>query len=114
MHTDTHVEPLHAHTELAGSVPLQVEHPPEQQIELDPQDAPLVTLPVEPQVCAPVAQDVVPVWQVLPPGAQETPAVHATHAPAPHTMLVPHDVPFATLPVAPHVDVPVEQEVWPV
>lgn len=114
LQTETHVVPLHAQTEFAGSVPLHVPQPPEQQIELVPHDVPSVALPVEPQVCDPVEQDVVPVWQALPPGEHATPAVQATQVPLPQTMLVPHEVPFATLPVAPHVDVPVEQDVRPV
>ena len=61
MHTETHVAPLHAQTELAGSVPPHAAQPPVQQIELVPQDVPSVTLPVDPQVDDPVAQDVVPV-----------------------------------------------------
>jgi hypothetical protein len=114
LQTETHVVPLHAQTELAGSVPLHASQAPVQQIPLVPHDVPLVTLLVEPQVCDPVAQDVVPVWQVLPPGAHDTPAVQATHVPLPQTMLVPHEVPSATLPVAPHVEVPVVQDVVPV
>lgn len=56
----------------------------------------------------------VPVWQGLLVGVQAPPAVHATQLPALHTMFVPHDVPFATLPVSAQTEVPVTHEVAPV
>ena len=47
-------------------------------------------------------------------GRHAFPAVHATHAPAWQTMLVPHVVPFATFPDAVHTGTPVVQTVVPV
>ncbi len=42
---------------------------------------------------------------------QAAPAWHVTHAPFWQTMLVPHEVPFALLPVSVHTDAPVVQTV---
>ena len=47
-------------------------------------------------------------------GVHASPAVHETHAPALHTMLVPQLVPFATLPDGVHTGAPVLQVVIPV
>ena len=66
-----------------------------------------VLVPVSSQVLVPVAHDVVPTWQAF-VGAHARPAVHATHAPALQTSLVPHEVPSEAL-------VPEsEQTGWPV
>ncbi|HVZ87023.1 MAG TPA: hypothetical protein VHG72_08640 [Polyangia bacterium] len=45
---------------------------------------------------------------------QVSPAVHETHLPLPHTLLVPQDVPSATFPVSVQTGAPVEQAVMPV
>jgi len=42
---------------------------------------PLATLPVDVQTEVPVAHDVVPFWQTLPPGMHPWLGVHAPHAP---------------------------------
>jgi hypothetical protein len=42
---------------------------------------PLATLPVDVHTDVPVAHDVVPVWQTLPPGMHPWLGVHAPHAP---------------------------------
>jgi hypothetical protein len=60
----------------------------------------------------PLAHDVVPTSQSV--GLHGWLAVHETHCPPLHTMLVPHEVPFATFDVLPHTDAPLVQEVVPV
>ena len=45
---------------------------------------------------------------------QLPPAVQLLHAPALHTLLVPHEVPFITFPVSAQTEVPVAHEVAPV
>jgi hypothetical protein len=67
-------------------------------------------------VDTPVAHDVVPSWQRLPPGLHPEPAVHMTHAPVPlQTSLVPQGVPALALrPVSVHVALPAAQTVVPV
>ena len=52
------------------------------------------TFPVTGQVCTPVAHDVTPVWQVLPPGVHGSPALQETHDPMLQTRRVPQEVPF--------------------
>jgi hypothetical protein len=47
-------------------------------------------------------------------GVQLPPAVQEVHVPALQTLLVPHDVPSATVPVSVHAITPVRQEVAPV
>jgi hypothetical protein len=47
-------------------------------------------------------------------GWQVVPLVQATQLPALQTLLVPHDVPFVTLPLSVHTDVPLWQVVVPV
>ena len=61
----------------------------------------------------PVWQVMVPVWQ-RPLGVQLPPAVQLLHAPPLQTLFVPHEVPFATLPVSAQTEVPVAHEVAPV
>jgi hypothetical protein len=63
---------------------------------------------------APVVQTSVPLWQGLLVGVQAPPAVHETQLPLLHTMFVPHDVPFPTLPVSAQTEAPVTHEVAPV
>jgi hypothetical protein len=46
-----------------------------------PHAVPSATLPVFPQTDVPVAHDVVPVWQTLPPGVQGWLGVHDRHEP---------------------------------
>jgi hypothetical protein len=68
---------------------------------LVPHGVPLPSVPFCAQVCAPVVQDVIPVWQGA--GVQLAPEVHAMHWPLLQTMLVPHEVPFEALdPVSKH------------
>jgi hypothetical protein len=61
----------------------------------------------------------VPVWQVMAPswqgllGVQLPPAIQM-HVPPLHTLLLPHDVPSATFPVAAQTDIPVAHEVAPI
>ena len=64
---------------------------------LVPQGAPFCTLPVAPQVSAPVAHEVTPVAQGFDGGVHDWPAVHDTQLPALHTRFCPHDVPSAAL-----------------
>jgi hypothetical protein len=47
-------------------------------------------------------------------GVQFPPLVHAVHVPPLHTLLFPHDVPFAAFPAVTQTEVPVEQDVIPV
>jgi hypothetical protein len=80
-----------------------------------PQLVPLVTaVPVSMHVELPVEQTSVPVWQGFAVGRQLPPAAHGTHAPLLQTWLVPHDVPFATLPVSAQTGTPVTHEFAPV
>jgi hypothetical protein len=71
-------------------------------------------VPVCVQTGEPVVHETDPVRQGLPPGLHAAPVAQAVHVPALQTSLVPHGVPGATLPVAVHVDTPVEHEVVPV
>ena len=80
---------------------------------LFPHDVPFATFPVSAQTDVPVAHDVAPVRQAF-DGVQTVPAVQLPHVPALHTLLFPHDVPFATFPVSAQTDIPVTQEVAPV
>jgi hypothetical protein len=83
------------------------------QTRLVPQTVPLTSeLPVSAQVIV-GEQAVMPAWQGF-AGVQASPAVHATHAPALHTMLVPQLVPFATLPDSTQTGAPVVQVVMAV
>lgn len=59
------------------------------------------------------AQEVKPAWHGL-VGVQVRPAVHATHAPALHTWLVPQAVPFWTFPASTQMGAPVLQVIAPV
>jgi len=71
--------------------------------------------PVCVQTGAPVMHEIDPVRHWLPPGLHAAPVEHALQTPLLlHTWLVPHGVPAATLPVALHTALPVEQEVVPV
>jgi hypothetical protein len=87
-------------------------HVPLSHTRLVPQDVPSATFPVSAQTDVPVEQEVIPVWHRF-VGWQLTPAVHEPHVPLSHTRLVPQDVPFATLPVSVHRDIPVMQDVVP-
>jgi hypothetical protein len=78
-----------------------------------PQEDPFVTFPVSAQTEVPVAHDVAPVRHAV-AGVQVTPAVQDPQAPPLHTLLVPHEVPFATFPVSAQTEVPVTHEVAPV
>jgi hypothetical protein len=46
-----------------------------------PQPAPFATLPVDVQMELPVAHDVVPAWQRLPPGVHGWPGAHVLQVP---------------------------------
>jgi len=79
-----------------------------------PQLAPAALLPPSMQVCAPVAQEVIPFLQLVGLPVHIWPAVQATHMPVPlQTMLVPQLVPAALLVLSAHVIAPVEQVVAP-
>jgi hypothetical protein len=58
-------------------------------------------------------QLMLPLWQTL-VGVQGLFRMHEVHVPVSQTMLVPHDVPFGTVPVELHTETPVEHEVTPV
>jgi hypothetical protein len=92
---------------------VQPEHAPLLQTWLVPHDVPFALLPVSAHTIVPVAHEFVPVLHVL-PGWQLVPAVQAAHVPLLQTWLVPHDVPFALLPVSAHTDAPVTHDVVPV
>jgi hypothetical protein len=94
---------------------VQGAHVPAAQNMLVPQVVPSATFaPVSLQTCAPVLHELLPTWQEL-LGGQVRFAVQATQVCAPlHTMLVPHVPPTVTLPLATHVEAPVEQDVVPV
>ncbi len=78
-----------------------------------PHEVPLATLPVSPQTGAPLEHAIAPVRQTL-LGVQAVPTAQSPHWPPPHTLLLPHEVPFATFPVSTQTDAPVTQEVAPV
>jgi hypothetical protein len=89
-------------------------HPPPLQTRPGPQEVPSGTAsPVSWQVIAPVWQLTIPVSHGL-AGVQLPPAVQETQVPLLQTLLVPHDVPFATFPTVVQTELPVEQEVTPV
>jgi hypothetical protein len=88
-------------------------HEPLLQTRLVPQTVPLTRFaPLSAQVMV-GAQDVKPAWQGF-AGVQARPAVHATHAPALHTWLVPQVVPFGTFPASTQMGAPVLQVIAPV
>ena len=88
-------------------------HAPLLQTRLVPQTVPLTRFaPLSAQVMV-GEQDVKPAWHGL-LGVQARPAVHATHAPALHTMLVPQAVPFWTFPASTQMGAPVLQVIAPV
>jgi hypothetical protein len=58
---------------------------------------PFATLTVDPHAGCPVAQEIVPVWQRLPPGLQPMFCVQALQVPLKQVKFVPHDDPLATL-----------------
>jgi hypothetical protein len=79
---------------------------------LVPQPVPFVSMvPVSVQVIG--EHEVLPAWQAL-VGVHASPAVQATHAPALHTMFVPHIMPSWTLPASAHAGAPVLHVVVPV
>ncbi len=92
---------------------VQLPHVPALHTLLFPHDVPFVTFPVSAQTEVPVAHDVAPVRQAF-VGVQVVPAVQLLHVPALHTLLFPHDVPFATFPVSTQTEVPVAHDVAPV
>jgi hypothetical protein len=95
---------------LHGWFAVHAEHDPALQTRLVPHDVPLPTLvPVSVHTWVPDAQEVVPTWQLL-VGVQGVFAVHATHAPALQTMLVPQAVPGGAFERLAHVCEPVEHE----
>jgi hypothetical protein len=92
---------------------VQAPHVPLSQTMLVPHDVPFATLPVESHTAVPLVQSTVPVWHGL-VGEHAVPAPHATHVPPSQTSPDPQVVPLATLPVASHTGVPMEQVVAPV
>ena len=78
-----------------------------------PQLVPAVLLPLSTHVCAPDAQDVVPVLQTPGLVVHAVPAVHGPQVPLLHTWFVPHDVPFALFPISAQTGTPVTHEVVP-
>ena len=80
-----------------------------------PQEVPSVTfVPESAQVWVPVMQVSVPLWHGFAGGLHAPPGVQMTHAPALHTLFMPHDVPFGWLPVSAQTEAPVTQDVAPV
>jgi hypothetical protein len=79
----------------------------------DAHDVPLSTLPDSMHTALPVVHEIIPVLQGF-AGGQLAPALQPMHAPLPHTLFVPHDVPSVTLPVSVQTEVPVEHDVVPV
>jgi hypothetical protein len=78
------------------------------------QAVPVVALPFGTQTDCPVAHEVEPVWQTLPPGLQKTPEVQDVHCPALQTLFVPHGVPASALfPVSVQTMAPLTQETVP-
>jgi hypothetical protein len=116
----THVEtpPMHDVVPCWQRLPLGLQtapavhatHAPLLQTWLVPHVVPFATFVTLEQAIAPLAQDVVPVWQTLPPGLHIWPAVHAVHAPLLQTMFVPHEVPLVAFTAPAHVNAPVEHE----
>jgi hypothetical protein len=78
-----------------------------------PHEVPFATFPVSAQTEVPVAHDVAPVRHAL-AGMQLTPAVQDPQVPLLQTLLVPQEVPFATVPVSAQTGVPVTHEIAPV
>ncbi len=79
-----------------------------------PQEVPLgAAVPLSWHVILPVWQLYTPTWQGL-AGVQLPPAMHDTQLPALQTLSVPQLVPFATVPVSAHTDMPVTHDVVPV
>jgi hypothetical protein len=88
---------------------------PALQTWLVPQPVPFGTaVPLSWQVGVPVVQVSVPLWHGFAAGVQAPPPVHGTQLPLLHTRLVPHAVPFATLPVSAQTGTPVTHEFAPV
>jgi hypothetical protein len=79
-----------------------------------PHVVPLPAFPVDLHVVCPVAHDVVPVWQRLPPGLQGVPAVQGEQAPLSQTSFAPQVVPSGRLVAPTHVVDPVAHDVVPV
>jgi len=92
---------------------MQLPHAPALQTLLFPHEVPFATFPVSAQTDVPVAHDVAPVRHAF-AGVQMTPAMQLLQVPALHTLLFPHEVPFATFPVSAQTDVPVAHDVAPV
>ena len=92
---------------------VQLLHAPALHTLLLPHDVPFVRFPFSTQTEVPVAHDVAPVWHAV-GGVQLTAAVQLLHAPALHTLLLPHDVPFARFPFSTQTEVPVAHDVAPV
>ena len=92
---------------------VQLLHMPLLHTLLFPHEVPFATLPVAAQTEVPVMHDVAPVRHAV-AGVQVIPAVQLLHMPLLQTLLFPHEVPFATLPVAAQTEVPVMHDVAPV
>ena len=100
---------------LQSTPAVQALHAPLLQTRFVPHVVPFAICVVEStQVCAPVAQEVVPARHGFGLVEQEAPAVHAVHVPALQTWFVPQDVPFESrVVVSMQVCTPVAQEVVP-
>jgi hypothetical protein len=92
---------------------VQATQVPALQTRLVPQTVPLARFEALSVQVMVGEQEVTPVWQGL-AGAQARPAVHETHAPPLHTMLVPQLMPFCALPDSMQTGAPVLQVVVPV
>jgi hypothetical protein len=62
-----------------GAFAAHPRHAPSKQTSFVPQGVPFETFAAETHIAVPLAQDVVPVWHILPPGLHVPPGVHAPH-----------------------------------
>jgi hypothetical protein len=110
------VASLHAVEPVQLEPCMQFTHEPPEQTMFAPQLVPLAMVPVATQFAVPVVQEMVPVWQRLPPGMQLAPELHALQTPELlQTMLVPQLVPAVTgVPVSVQVAPPPPQLSEPV
>jgi hypothetical protein len=92
---------------------VQLLHVPALQTLLFPHEVPFAMLPVSAQTEVPVMHDVAPVRHAA-AGVQVIPAVQDPHIPPLQTLFVPHEVPFAVLPVSAQTGIPVPHDVAPV
>jgi hypothetical protein len=62
-----------------GALAAHPRHAPSKQTSFVPQGVPFETFAAETHIAVPLAQEVVPVWHILPPGLHVPPGVHAPH-----------------------------------